>query len=141
MYMGKCACKDCNGLAGMGDSSSSSSSSSATTKTAVTTTVSPQISPNFIQQQQPQNSAVNASTSMVTDNTPQTMPGGFSPNSMPGSFPVTGSAIPYYDNGGGYQQMAPQSVSGFLGLDNQTITYLGIGLLAYLALGRRRHVS
>ncbi len=51
---------------GGGAGAAAAPSNQVTTTTNVNTQVSPQISPNFIQQQQPTNSAVNASATMGT---------------------------------------------------------------------------
>jgi hypothetical protein len=70
----------------------------------VLTTVSPQISPVFVQQQQPQNSAVNAATQQIAP-APQTVNNS---NGLPtaagpyaGGTPMTG-AIPGVDYASGY---------------------------------------
>ena len=70
-------------------------------QTTTQTTVSPQISPNFIQQQSPSNSPVNAATvqeSPAPQSANQTVP---TAQTYPAALPVTG-AIPGVDSASGY---------------------------------------
>lgn len=108
---------------GGGGSDGSGGSSSSNTNTNVvttTTTISPQISPNFIQQQQPTNSAVNATTTQS--------------NPLPFT-PATG-AIPGFDT---IPQAMPTSIQ--TAPESKLPIILGIAALAGVLLLKKRKTA
>ena len=123
-------------LVGAGSPSSiqGAASPSLSVATNVQTTVSPQISPVFVQQDSPQDSPVGAATMQTA---PVNQNAGAAPNPQPMfSTPVTG-AIPGMDNASGFlptgTALYPNTASS---ANTKTLAAAGIGVLAIALIAK-----